>query len=180
MSFPYDHFWLAEDGRVYASARQSIVDREDAAYKAFIAADGIPTGWPRDADEQQTNAALKEVLDGLGFYLSAKDALKGYASQLRFAREIGGVDVAGNAVKTDRESQSLIMGAMLLVQRHPQSTVRFKTAGGFVEMDADAVNSVADAVAQHVQTCFAKEADVAADIDNGNITTREQVNTAFA
>ena len=40
--------------------------------------------------------------------------------------------------------------------------------------------AVAAAVGGYVNSCFAEEAEVVAEIDGGTITTREQIDAAFA
>jgi hypothetical protein len=57
-----DWYWLADDGRVFASARQLITDASDPGYLTFIEG-GPATTWPRDDAGQQTNAALQMVID---------------------------------------------------------------------------------------------------------------------
>lgn len=74
--FPRDWYWLADDGRVYASARQAVVAKDDADLAAWTAAGGYPTAWPRDASNAQTDAALQEVLAPYGLAATLAD-LKG-------------------------------------------------------------------------------------------------------
>lgn len=63
---PFDWYWVAEDGRAYSSGRQAIIDVEDPTLAAWVNAGYVPTGWPRDIDGNQTNAALQDVLTPLG------------------------------------------------------------------------------------------------------------------
>ena len=59
-TFPYNHYWLADDGRIFSSASQTLVQDTDAAYVAWCAAN-VPTPWPRDGAGNQTTAALQAV-----------------------------------------------------------------------------------------------------------------------
>ncbi len=93
----------------------------------------------------------------------------------RWRVETGGISVGGVPVATDRESQSLITGAHAYVLTNPDVSIKFKAANGFVDLDATRVTAVATAVAAHVQACFAVEADVAAAIADGTVTTTQQV-----
>lgn len=68
---PLDWYWLADDGRTYASGRQKIVKKTDAAYKEWIAAGNVATRWPVDDLGQQTDAALYEVLQPYGLGAAA-------------------------------------------------------------------------------------------------------------
>jgi hypothetical protein len=82
----------------------------------------------------------------------------------RYEAETGGVAVGGMTVQTDRESQALITGAALAATLDPGYSCRWKTAAGFVELNAAQVVAVAQAVRAHVQSCFDKEAELAAVI----------------
>lgn len=61
-----DHYWLASDGRVFASARLAVVDEHDAAFVAWQESGRAPARWPGD----QTLAALQaEVFDHYGLFV---------------------------------------------------------------------------------------------------------------
>lgn len=62
---PFHWYWLAEDGRVYSSASQSLVDDDDAGYSEW-SVENHATPWPRDAEGNQTDAALQDVLSEYG------------------------------------------------------------------------------------------------------------------
>ena len=62
----FDWYWLADDGRVFASARQQIVTTQDPAYVAWTKTGGIPTPWPADDSGAQTNESLQWVFDNAG------------------------------------------------------------------------------------------------------------------
>jgi len=131
----------------------------------------MPSLWPRDDAGQQTTTSLQEVLAPYGIFVD----LAAYAADKRWRIETGGILVGGVPVATDRESQGLIIGAHAYVLANPDVTINFKAANGFVDLDAATVTAVATAVAAHVQACFAAEAEVAAAIADGRITTIQQV-----
>jgi len=83
----------------------------------------------------------------------------------RYEAETGGVTVAGVTVRTDRESQALITGAALTVMQDSEYSCQWKTADGFVELNALQILGVADAVREHVQAAFDREADLLGDIE---------------
>jgi hypothetical protein len=56
----------------------------------------------------------------------------------------------------------------------------FKTAGGFVDLNAAAVTAIARAVGRHVQACFAIEAMVVLEINAEVTKTFEAIDAAFA
>jgi hypothetical protein len=76
----------------------------------------------------------------------------------RWKEETGGLTLPdGTVVKTDRESQSLLMGAALFAKEDPTYAVNWKGANGWVVLNADTILQLAAAVRQHVQACFDKE-----------------------
>lgn len=109
-----------------------------------------------------------------------KASLLSHAAMKRYGKEVDGIEVGGASIKTDRDSQSMIAGAFALVQDDPQKVIKFRTSAGFVDLDAAAVTAIARAVGDHVQACFALEADVVAQIEAQTLTTFEQVDAAFA
>ena len=108
-----------------------------------------------------------------------KATLKSYAAAKRYDVETGGLVVNAMSIATDRQSQAMISGAYNLVTATPQS-VQFKTGTGFVTLTPEDVTTIALAVGQHVQACFAKEAEVVEAIDSGTITTSGEIDAAFA
>lgn len=105
--------------------------------------------------------------------------LVAYNAQKRWEKEISGITVGGAQIDTSRESQSMIAGAYLYSQKNPGSPIKFKASSGWVTLDAATVETIADAVGAHVQACFAIEADAAAGISAGTVTTTEQIDTMW-
>lgn len=108
------------------------------------------------------------------------DALAAYAAAVRFAVETGGITVSGATVGTSRESQAMITGAHSFALANPAAVISYKSASGFVTLDAAAMVAVATAVGQHVQACFAREAEVVAAIAAETVTSRAAIDAAFA
>jgi len=111
--------------------------------------------------------------------LKTKDELKSALAAYRYQVETGGITINGMTIQTDRESRANIMGARIAAKENSQYTVTWKTAEGFQTLDAATIISVADAVRQHVEAAFAAEATVQAEIEDGVLTTTEQVQTRF-
>lgn len=88
----------------------------------------------------------------------------------RYNAEIAGV----NGIRTDRESQGLITGAALKAMQDNTYTCKWKGIDGFVTLTAPQIIAIADAVREHVQECFNREATLIALIDNA--TTQEELN----
>lgn len=109
-----------------------------------------------------------------------KPALLAHAAARRYDKEVGGISIAGAQIKTDRESQAMIAGAYAFMQDGPQKVLKFKTAAGFVDLDAKTIATIARAVGDHIQKCFEQEAEVAAKIEAEQIKTFEAIDEMFA
>lgn len=88
---PHDWYWLADDGRLFSSARISLVEKEDLGFLEWcMLADQEddesleppeplhPTRWPIDGNGDQTWASLQDVLTPYGVIAapSAVEALR--------------------------------------------------------------------------------------------------------
>lgn len=76
-------FWISGDGsRIYSSAKQTIINKDDKDFAAWQEAGNRPTPWPKNADGKETDEALAEVLAGYGLRMfpqtlaETKEALK--------------------------------------------------------------------------------------------------------
>jgi hypothetical protein len=172
---PCDHYWIVGDdaASAWSSARATYVPLGDASYTAWRATSGGLT--TRIVSESELTA----VLAAHGLRGPVVD-LVAYAADARWRRETGGIVVGDVPVETDRQSQAMLTGAHAYVAAHPAATIQWKTAAGFVTLDAATVTALALAVGAHVQASFACEADVAAQIASGSITTPAQIDAAFA
>jgi hypothetical protein len=102
-------------------------------------------------------------------------------ADLRWRHEVGGITLKGiGPVATDRETQSRLTG---LVQAHETglmaAPVSWKTAGAWVDLGAEDLRAMAQAVTAHVQTAFAAERAVLAQVQAGKIGAG-QLEKAFA
>lgn len=66
---PTNWYWLADDGRIYSSAKQAIINEKDENFVAWQKAGYLTTPWPKDAEGKETEAALAEVLAPYGLRL---------------------------------------------------------------------------------------------------------------
>lgn len=69
---PTNWYWIAENGRIYSSAKQAIITSKDDAFIKWQASGYLPTPWPKDAQGQQSDAALAEVIAPFGLKLFPK------------------------------------------------------------------------------------------------------------
>ena len=100
-----------------------------------------------------------------------KQALMNRIARTRYGHETGGTTVDGMQVATDRQSQALITGAFSSAKDAQESgdpfSIRWKTAGGWVELDADQMIGLGRAVRAHVQACFDREKELVESVDDG-------------
>lgn len=109
-----------------------------------------------------------------------KDTLRAYARERRWQAEIAGIIIAGVPVSTDDRSKMMIIGARMAAEADPDwATVWQGADGGSYPLDATAMIAISDAVQAYVNTTFATLATVLNDIDAGDITTREEIDSAF-
>jgi hypothetical protein len=178
---PFNWFWLADDSRVYGSAKQTITTNADPDYVAWVNAGGVATIWPRDDAGNQTDAALQTVLDPYGIFAN----LTYYTANARFLHASGGVTItslaAGKVFMTDVVSRNTVSSAYGFSQADVSQTFSWKLAdGSFVTLDNAGVTTLHADVATFVQSCFTCESDTINGISGGSITTRQQVDDAFA
>lgn len=71
----FDWYWLSDNGRIYGSAKQTKVSKNDAAYLAWMEDGTLPTPWPTDENGSQTDAALQDVLAPFNLFVSGSNAV---------------------------------------------------------------------------------------------------------
>lgn len=82
----------------------------------------------------------------------------------RYTEEIGGIVVGNVTIATDRESQAMLTGACVSLKQGLMQSVNWKGDDGWVTATLTEIELIAQAVGQHVQTCFTKESQLAAQV----------------
>jgi len=173
---PYDWYWKADDGRLFSSRRQALIDESDADFQEWRN-QAFPTVWPRDAEGNQTTASLQEVLSPYNLFAD----LVSYAANKRWVKETGGITFNGAPVATDDRSKQMIMGARIAAAADPNFVTPWvMDNGAIVELSAQAIVALSDAVLAHVQTCFAQFAQVQEGVAGGTIKTMKDVDAILA
>ena len=107
--------------------------------------------------------------------------LVAHAADMRWQREIGGIQFGPYHIATDDRSKLMLIGARAAADADPGFETGWKMPdGSFVTIDAATVIAISDAVLAHVAECFAIEQQVLADIEGQTIMTPQQVDAAFA
>jgi hypothetical protein len=176
---PANWYWLADDGRVYSSARQIVVNVSDPGYVAWVAAN-TATPWPRDGAGNQTDAALQDVVAPYGLFAN----LVYYAADARYRRASGGLTVTSiSATKvffTDPVARNTLANANEYAKVTPHNTNWKFSDGTFLVLTPAQLATATNAMANFVQSCFTCESTTVASINGGSITTHAQVDSAFA
>lgn len=109
----------------------------------------VAEGWPFDG--------ANVVPPPVPSFQSQRAAKIAALEARRWIVETSGIVVDGAEIRTDRESQSKISGALQLVERNPTAVIDWKGANGWVQIQKPEVEMIADLVAAHVQACFTRE-----------------------
>ena len=162
---------LIIDGRVHQTTETDPADRfaEDLDWRPC--ADAVQPGWVAVGDMIAPPApGPVQPID-----------LVAYARDARWRAEIGGIEWEGVPIATDDSSKIKIAGARLAAQADPGfETTWYGTDGEGVVVDAPLIIELSDAVLAHVDGTFTTFGQVKAAITAGTITTREEVDAAFA
>lgn len=108
--------------------------------------------------------------------------LLAFAAQRRWEIETGGLDVAGQMIRTDEQSQNKITGAVSLLSADPDVTgIDWEAQPGtWVTLDRATMIAIGIAVGRHVQRCFSALRQIQGEITAENITTTGAIDAAFA
>ena len=88
----------------------------------------------------------------------AKAFVKQYFTSKRYDVEVGGIDVGGLSVRTDRLTVSRIYQANSLALHDPAFTTDWKIGDDtFITVDATLIGSISDAITSHIQASFSRE-----------------------
>lgn len=104
------------------------------------------------AIHQKIDKEFSEDLEG------AKRAYRKYFASKRYQFEVGGIDVGGLAVRTDRLTVSRIYQADHLASADPTFTTEWKIGdGSFITVDATLIGQLSASITSHIQASFLRE-----------------------
>jgi hypothetical protein len=180
---PYDWYWLADDQRVFSSARQIIVPVDDPDYVNFQAV-AAPTAWPRDNAGNQTDAALQDVLTPYGVYCTNEYAARAQLDQsidAGFTSAATASAPSGFPVMTAQYNRTEINIATNRAQiDNTYSTIWFGADGvGYAVTNAEILNVLSVGLSNHMQACYTTYNNAIGGLKDGTIKTREQIIALF-
>lgn len=173
----FDHYWLADDGRLYSSAKQLMVSAADAGYVAWTGAGNVASAWPRDLAGEQTIEEMQNLLTPWGLFVD----LPHYAESARNKTVVSDITVNGMPFATDPITVGSLNTAFIYTQAKTGETFSWKLPDGtWLTLDKADITALQNAVSAFGQSCFECEAIVIDGITAGTVTTHEQVDAAFA
>lgn len=82
---------------------------------------------------------------------------------------------------TDRDTRALVAQSIQSIDLGiVLAPINWKAPSGFTQLDRAALIAISTEVAAFVQATFDKEAEVDSKIDDGTITTKAEIDAAFA
>lgn len=140
------------------------------------------TGPSESVDVEQKTVTHTYAVEAVADLTPLRNALKAYAANKRWQKEIGGIEFGGMPIPTDERTQNVITAAYASATLDPQFSIpSWKVAPGvYVPLDNATIIALAQAVRSHVQSCFTLNGQVDAEIDAGNILSAADVDEAFA
>lgn len=172
-----DWYWIVggDTSQLWSSKKPGFVPPTDPDYLNFVRLGGGPTRI----------GSLPELIDL--FYSNYKPgSLWTYANQVQWDKATGGYTVTVGeqpvTFKTTSEGMSLMTGkSVRLMQPDPPVSIVWQTGlTDFVDIPAADFLGIATEIADFVQSTFDLLKEVIAEIDSGQITSREQIDAIFA
>lgn len=133
-------------------------------------------------DSQAISAKkLADTAAALANYYQTKDGLKDYSANERFKKQISGM-VSGTfgKITTDEKTQAVLTGLAVAVnQKLIDPPINYKGVDEWITLTSEQVIALSKEVASFVQKCFNIELQIAADIEDGKITTTDEIDGAY-
>jgi hypothetical protein len=167
-------YWaVATDAtKVWSSGRAIAVPLDDADYVAWLA---VPF-------HQTTPIESMETLRAVFAEHAPSGSLETYNAFKRWQKEQGGITLSlGFKIKTDDRAQAKITGVYAAKDVNPAVTTPWHDADGVVhELTAEQMHTMNVELLTHINACFLVSQDVLVGIAGTTITTREQIDAAYA
>lgn len=114
-------------------------------------------------------------------YVESPSNLLQYLAQKRWEKETGGFEMNGMYIATDDRSQLKIAGARIKADSDASFTTPWKLPNGdFIELNSTVIIAISNAVLDHIHNCFTLESTLTDQINNGTITSTEEIDAALA
>ena len=170
---PDNWYWSVggDQANVWSSARAMSVPVGDADYTAWLVNALRPTPIGSMAELQSILA--EQFPPG---------TLETYCVYKRWLKEQGGLTLSsGMPIATDDRAQAKINGVVIAATADAAFTTQWHAADGtYWPLDATAIKAMSGELQTHINACFDTSAETMAGIAGGTITTRDDIDAAFA
>jgi len=174
---PRHSYWLADDARVFSGPLEQVVTTSDPGYVDFLAAGNVATRWAEDEAGNQTDASLQAAVGPQRMFVN----LDYYTAHAREVKLASGIVVNGLPFATDAYTFMSLNSAFIFTQAKTAAEFSWKLPdGSFITLNKLDIEALHNASNSYGQACYACEDDTLTKITAGTITTREQVDAAFA
>jgi len=130
----------------------------EASDDRYFIVDGTLLTQQAFRDQRQQEIHEQKLADFGADVDGAKQYARDYFADKRYNVEVGGIDVGGLPVRTDRLTVARIYQANALAIQDPTFTTDWKIGdGSFITVDATLIGSLTDAITSHIQTSFSRE-----------------------
>ena len=147
-------------------------------------------GYNEGNPYEPRGAILVTVLppDGINYiwkneqWITKIQHLRNHLSNYRWLKETGSIIVNGLFIPTDDRSKLMLLGLYnkALIENNPSLIKEFKLPDGtFIQLTNQDIIDIEIAIISHVQKCFDVEKTVSSLINNGTLTTEEQVEIEY-
>jgi len=145
-----------------SDADAATVDASDETY--FIVNSTLLT-LDEFREQKQTERFNQQLTDFGADIDGAKKHSRDHYADKRYNVEVGGINVGGLPVRTDRLTVSRIYQANALAIQDPAFTTEWKIGdGSFITVDATLIASLTTAITSHIQTSFTREKTINEEI----------------
>jgi len=145
-----------------SDADAATVDASDEIY--FIVNSTLLT-QDEFREQKQTERFNQQLADFGADVDGAKQYARDHYAAKRYNVEVGGINVGGLPVRTDRLTVARIYQANSLAVADPTFTTDWKIGdGSFITVDATLIASISDAITSHIQTSFSREKTINEEI----------------
>jgi hypothetical protein len=148
-------------------ASSKLVDAE----RAQIIYDGTAISGPD---------AIIDKIGAMNFPAEEKKNILDYAKRRRWEIETGGITVSGMTIATDDRSKLMIQGGRTAADADPGFTTKWDLGDASIELTAEQVIAISNAVLAHVQAVFAKHDTISDAINADEITSTVEIDAAYA
>ena len=153
------------DGQTYSEISDADAATVEASEGRFFIVDGVLL-TQEEGIQKMRRSFVDEKIDNSADLDAGKEILRDHFAERRYDFEVGGIDVNGLAVRTDRFTVERIYQARFLAKEDAAFTTDWKLGNGtFLTIDATAIIGISDAVTAHLKEAFTKEKTANTSID---------------